>query len=389
MVMRSYPVSSDSDIEDQPHYDFDIFGIPVHVRVVPCGLVKSVITAIRSDPSLHPYSFSRALEAAHRRDPLSTLRFNDLLKSTRKMSSELDSVYVDAAMSFLCAAFPGRSEPSLKAALLENLWLHRAFGKLAPETPDRPSLSRVIEIHSLLVSIELMNIHEDELEAMTARCECCFDEYRIAEMLICPANHRICNTCLQTHVEAVTSDGSCIIPCWNFGCVSQLPIRLLQGHITTKLIKILVQMEFDALEATETSKEFVRFWYCHYSDVFYGTGVYMCPECGERTCSSCWKSAHEGKCEDQPAPLAIPGSMEGSVSDCPKCGIQFIKEDGCCNKVSCPHCHAMFCYRCRKVLPQDIGYRHFWLGPQNCPPDMCPLWEAESRHKLVEEQDDD
>jgi TRIAD3 protein (E3 ubiquitin-protein ligase RNF216) len=75
---------------------------------------------------------------------------------------------------------------------------------------------------------------------------------------------------------------------------------------------------------------------------------------------------------------------EAVVRVCPKCKAQFIKEEGC-NKMECPRCHAWICYWCRKEIPKEIGYGHFWRAQGACPPDKCPLWVSDSTlHRLEE-----
>jgi TRIAD3 protein (E3 ubiquitin-protein ligase RNF216) len=73
---------------------------------------------------------------------------------------------------------------------------------------------------------------------------------------------------------------------------------------------------------------------------------------------------------------------EAVVRICPKCNAQFMKEEGC-NKMECPRCRAWICYWCRKEIPREIGYGHFWRARGACPPNRCPLWVADTiLHRL-------
>jgi TRIAD3 protein (E3 ubiquitin-protein ligase RNF216) len=73
---------------------------------------------------------------------------------------------------------------------------------------------------------------------------------------------------------------------------------------------------------------------------------------------------------------------EAVVRTCPHCHAQFMKEEGC-NKMECPRCKTWICYFCRRVIPKNIGYAHFWREPGPCPPGKCPLWVPdESLHAL-------
>ena len=76
----------------------------------------------------------------------------------------------------------------------------------------------------------------------------------------------------------------------------------------------------------------------------------------------------------------------------PHCSYSFIKTDGC-NKMTCPCCDTTICFCCRKQLPNDGGYEHFFvIGKDDNRPNnnanqpknnivswkRCPLWTDET-----------
>jgi TRIAD3 protein (E3 ubiquitin-protein ligase RNF216) len=107
------------------------------------------------------------------------------------------------------------------------------------------------------------------------------------------------------------------------------------------------------------------------------TSIITCPSCHEQTCVHCGKAAHGGSPCSAGADAARIAREEEltrlAVRTCPRCKCDMMKEDGC-NRLECPHCKAMMCYMCRKLIPPEIGYDHFWRSEEACPPGQCPLW---------------
>jgi TRIAD3 protein (E3 ubiquitin-protein ligase RNF216) len=106
--------------------------------------------------------------------------------------------------------------------------------------------------------------------------------------------------------------------------------------------------------------------------------VFKCPTCKADTCLKCGMIAHPGlTCRqlqlNDPTTLIAAKMNEALIRICPNCHAQFMKEVGC-NRMECPRCHTWFCYYCRKLIPKDVGYAHFWKGKGKMPPGACPLF---------------
>lgn len=57
--------------------------------------------------------------------------------------------------------------------------------------------------------------------------------------------------------------------------------------------------------------------------------------------------------------------IESNAKRCPTCSANIQKTQGC-NKMTCTHCHAHFCWLCDAVLPKYEPYKHFRIGMSPC-----------------------
>jgi TRIAD3 protein (E3 ubiquitin-protein ligase RNF216) len=114
--------------------------------------------------------------------------------------------------------------------------------------------------------------------------------------------------------------------------------------------------------------------------------VFTCPntECGRQTCRLCKEDSHIPlRCEEverkseTSARLSMEDAMtEAKIRKCPKCGLCFLKSEGC-NKMTCK-CGTLTCYICREEIDKKTGYAHFCQA-FNCQHDTpacskCPLY---------------
>lgn len=99
----------------------------------------------------------------------------------------------------------------------------------------------------------------------------------------------------------------------------------------------------------------------------------ICNKCHKETCFDCGKEYHDGQnCQEINDDTTDP-LIRSIVRECPICKTSFLKEEGC-NKMECPRCHTFICYTCRKVIPPEVGYSHFYQGNGPCPVGSCPLF---------------
>jgi hypothetical protein len=86
-----------------------------------------------------------------------------------------------------------------------------------------------------------------------------------------------------------------------------------------------------------------------------------CPGCAATVCRRCWHS-----CAGPEAHVCSGDEQSAAVRQCPRCRIAFVKEEGGCNHVICPRCHAHICYHCQQMFHGESIYRDH-LGSK------CPL----------------
>jgi TRIAD3 protein (E3 ubiquitin-protein ligase RNF216) len=209
-------------------------------------------------------------------------------------------------------------------------------------------------------------------------CECCFESFLHDDICRCSAGHRFCQQCLVRAIETVLGEGRSEVRCLAMGgCTAAIVADDLFQKVPDKTLRRLIVAQAEAAVRESGAEPLVKCHHCGFVVISDRSGVFHCPECGSNTCTGCGRIAHEGLSCEQAAGM---GEAEVRVSEavvrvCPKCDAHFVKDEGC-NKMECPRCHTWICYWCRKIIPKDVGYAHFWRAQTGCPPDKCPLWVA-------------
>lgn len=223
-------------------------------------------------------------------------------------------------------------------------------------------------------------------------CECCICEYPIDWMLQCPEGHLICKMRVEKQIETTISEGKSNIKCLKFGgeCECEISMTELERLIPKKTLERLVQTETLNAITTAEIKNTVKCHKCGFIVIFENRkdSPMICPQCKAQTCSKCGSEWHNGMtCKQFKAidkeRLVEEQMNEAVVRICPNCKTQFMKDEGC-NRMECPRCHTWICYWCRKIIPKDVGYEHFWRKGGICPPNMCPLWVNNQTLHLIE-----
>ncbi|KII87947.1 hypothetical protein PLICRDRAFT_176699 [Plicaturopsis crispa FD-325 SS-3] len=243
---------------------------------------------------------------------------------------------------------------------------------------------------------EELNEQEYEECGDGIECGCCFSTYPFDKMVQCPDAHLFCTTCMTTYASTLLGSHDANIVCMDqSGCKLPFPESELQRFLSEKLmalyerVKQRKEIEAAGLEGLEECP------FCEYKCVIENPDekLFRCEnsECGAVTCRECKKPDHVPKsCKEMEedkhldARHAIEEAMTRALMrNCPKCNKAFVKEHGC-NKMTCPNCHTVSCYICRKVIN---GYEHFANPPPyNRAPDpsKCVLWDnggnPEARH---------
>ncbi|KAH7929949.1 hypothetical protein BV22DRAFT_1028918 [Leucogyrophana mollusca] len=243
------------------------------------------------------------------------------------------------------------------------------------------------------VLAEQMNEQEYKDTGDGIECGCCFSSYPFDKMIQCPEAHLFCNTCMMSYASNLLGEHNPNIVCMDqSGCKLSFPESELERFLSPKLLELYhrvkqrKEIEAAGLENLEECP------FCEYKCVIENEmeKLFRCEntECGAVSCRECKKLDHLPKsCKEMEedkhldARHIIEEAMTRALMrNCPKCQKAFIKENGC-NKMTCPNCHTMSCYICRKVIS---GYDHF----NNPPPysgrpdeSKCKLWDVvEQRH---------
>eukprot|EP01135_Chromosphaera_perkinsii_P009633 Nk52_evm83s1810 gene=Nk52_evmTU83s1810 len=246
-------------------------------------------------------------------------------------------------------------------------------------------------------------------EEFLMECVCCYVDHPIEEMVQCTEGCLFCTTCLLTYCkETIFGAGKPVLACMNSECPGQgktvFPEREIRKVLTPELLsKYEERLQQDCLIKADLP-DLVRCSFCSFAALLdQDITTFHCikPDCGKKTCRLCKKAGHEGlKCNEVETgeATALRKQVEEEMSramirSCPKCGTEFLKEDGC-NKMRCPKCRALSCYICRELinLEGQAAYTHFCQHPRSpnkgcrrC--QKCSLWTnpEQTDDKRIEE----
>ncbi|KDR78857.1 hypothetical protein GALMADRAFT_224109 [Galerina marginata CBS 339.88] len=244
-------------------------------------------------------------------------------------------------------------------------------------------------------------VEEDEPveEGMGVECQCCFAEYAFDKMVQCPETHLFCSGCVSQYASTKLGEHDHTIVCMHeSGCSQPFPASELRRILSSKLMdlyeRVKQQKEIQAagLEGLEECP-FCE-WKCVLEVSNEEEKLFRCGNedggCGVVSCRSCKKMDHLPKsCKEAEDDKMLDGrhAIEEAMTralmrNCPKCQKAFVKDAGC-NKMTCPNCHTLSCYVCRKVI---TGYEHFNQAPPGHATSSkaggkCLLWDkVEERH---------
>ena len=233
---------------------------------------------------------------------------------------------------------------------------------------------------------------EAEKKHELIECQCCCCEKLFEDMVQCPEGHLFCKECLERSIETLIGEGRSDVKCLShFGCNESIPMCELERAVNPKALQRLFITESQNAVAVVNLPGLVKCHKCGFEATMDGSGVFHCPECNHDTCPGCGEPAHPGMSCEAMKKIDKDRFVEEKMNEavirvCPRCHAQFMKEDGC-NKMECPRCHTWICYWCRKEIPKEVGYNHFWRQQGLCPPDKCPLWvQNETLHHIEAEQ---
>jgi TRIAD3 protein (E3 ubiquitin-protein ligase RNF216) len=322
------------------------------------------------------------------------------------------STFARESALVLRTLFPRYKAGEVTRALNEHHFLSAAYSALL-RNPNPQTLKNVkpapmrIQVELVPLALEVLEIVDAEAAERSdgvrdraakfeyaravraiVECQCCFTECLPEDIVRCSAGHAFCKGCLIRAVDALIGEGRSDLRCLQFGgCDAPIEMAELERSVPEKRLRLLFATETQA--AVAGMPGLVRCHHCSNCVVLGCKRDWECPECKAETCGHCGARAHPSITCEQSAGMDANRFVEEQINEaivrvCPKCKAQFIKEEGC-NKMECPRCHTWICYWCRKEIPREIGYGHFWRAQGACPPDKCPLWVSDSTlHRLEE-----
>jgi TRIAD3 protein (E3 ubiquitin-protein ligase RNF216) len=226
-------------------------------------------------------------------------------------------------------------------------------------------------------------IHEAEHSGCVFECTCCFNDVPFEKLVQCPRGHVFCRDCLEKEVGTLIGEGRSFVSCLSVGaeCDCDISLRELERVLPHPMLEKLIQTETLNVVLSVPLENLVKCHSCGLPAIYERckrNHIFKCPTCNAETCLKCGMIAHRGiTCRqlrvNDPTTLIAAKMNEALVRICPNCHAQFMKEVGC-NRMECPRCHTWFCYYCRKLIPKEVGYAHFWKGRGKMPEGVCPLF---------------
>lgn len=224
--------------------------------------------------------------------------------------------------------------------------------------------------------------------SLMKNCNCCYDDEVLPKDIVkCDYGCEFCKSCVEKSVEVAFGEGKLDYSCLQ-ECAAQFSIQTLQAvlkpNIFSKIAqrKQLQEIKAAGIEDLETCP------FCDFATIPpQGDKIFKClnPDCMKESCRECKEPSHVPyRCDEveRDADVRKRTYIEDKMTEallrkCYKCGMKFIKEDGC-NKMTC-QCGAMMCYICQKPVKD---YKHF-NGQGGDKTHLCPLYS--DTHKLHEE----
>lgn len=235
-------------------------------------------------------------------------------------------------------------------------------------------------------------------------CEICFSSLPGRKCRrVEPCMHIHCYECLKVYVTTKIGDGEVSkIGCPSGSCKESLSLSLIQELVTTEVFE-----RFDRLLLQKTLDKMTDVVYCPRPTCRCATlreegdtNMALCPRCRFSFCILCKRSWHGVEaCKLLPADMKelretweslSPEErkvleqqygkskletafqehdsiqwLESNSRKCPNCQANIQKALGC-NKMSCTHCNASFCWLCSTPLPNIDPYKHFRPGNSTC-----------------------
>ncbi|KAL0579960.1 hypothetical protein V5O48_002044 [Marasmius crinis-equi] len=408
-----------------------------HLPKLGANVVEFVLHSLFENPD-YP-----KVDHKGKRKALTELASSEEVKKARNDTIDYGSVerdfkggvhYVNMAIDQLMLDFPAIPKPHVRRTLLSKKSLYaptyfyleeeKKSGRPLPYTPKKtvarrpakgkgPALEDTefeIEREWLvqkLTSVEARNdaklaeqLNEQEYEdnGDGIECGCCFTTYAFDKMVQCEDGHLFCTECMVSYAENLLGSHNVSIVCMDqSGCKLPFPVSELRRFLPDKLMELYErvkqrkEIELAGLEGLEECP------HCEYKCVIENPDekLFRCgnfDSCGAITCRQCKKPDHLPKsCREVEDDRRLDGrhAIEEAMTaalmrNCPKCNKGFVKDDGC-NKMTCPNCHSLSCYVCRKLIPE--GYAHFNQAPHGTATTSkqskkCPLYDGpvEARH---------
>uniref|UniRef100_A0AC34FNZ0 RING-type domain-containing protein n=1 Tax=Panagrolaimus sp. ES5 TaxID=591445 RepID=A0AC34FNZ0_9BILA len=217
-------------------------------------------------------------------------------------------------------------------------------------------------------------------------CGACFEKFygngRVVECVLKSTSgqcmdqskdsHFICIPCIQSYANAAMNDipvafGGIGLNCTSPDCENVFLISSFDKYLKVAVNKQLKQRLQQQCIADAGLEDLVTCSQCGAIACVSPSATYYICTCRIRQCRNCpriYDSEHFGKTcekldEEKEKQMSSTRRMESKISEavirkCFKCGIAFVKNDGC-NKMEC-RCGGKQCYVCRA---KNIDYSHF------------------------------
>ncbi|XP_011863492.1 PREDICTED: E3 ubiquitin-protein ligase RNF14-like [Vollenhovia emeryi] len=252
------------------------------------------------------------------------------------------------------------------------------------------------DVKRLLITYDKKQ-HKVQFRKNVYTCHICFEEclgQNCIELEIC--EHVYCKNCMEKYVAISIGDSNNAILCPTTDCrrkISDDDVKTLCPDLFHKYEQIMLRVTLNTMEDIVYCPRIS----CQYPVIRNpNDDAPICPVCNYCFCVFCRQSYHgQESCEMTSAYIAeltekyknsndkekkmlekkygkrqmqiverclTTEYLKDNAKSCPKCHSFISKTDGC-NKMTCAHCQAFFCWLCNK---QIYGYEHFNSADSPC-----------------------
>lgn len=259
---------------------------------------------------------------------------------------------------------------------------------------DGLALEGTLRKQTRAADAERLNIEEHTRAGNLVECQCCYSDVPINRSVPCQgANaHLFCFKCVRQAAKSQVELMKYQLHCFDTsGCQAEFSRSDLKPAVGSSLMARLDKLQQQDEITRAGIDGLAECPFCDYKAIYppiEEDREFVClnPKCEKTSCRLCNAESHTPKtCEEAKKDRGVSerhqveeAMSEAFIRNCPRCQLAMAKDMGC-NKMTCPRCHCVSCYTCKKDITRE-GYHHFRRGPGGC------MMDEEGGRALIREQ---